>query len=441
MTLFDQSLFLPQGQPGEYTWKSAVNRGLYRSGLLARMNHGLATIPPVAVAGDIPTVTTSGTATITAQLVGAQSGLVTEVGSRGVFNSTFGRLPVTQKSGLDFYLSGTACEIHVFPGFTGSCPIWIWVNGAPYAATPGSVSVTASTDIYVKLTFGSSDRRRVEVFMPHTGSWYDVRASLSSVITPAPRKPVVAWVGDSFYNGSSGTPMMQCADFLASRLLGVECYSQSYGGTGYVTAGSFQTFGDPARVALVSAATPELIIMQGSLNDDGAAGIQAAATAAFAAYAAACPQAQIIVLGPQPNAATATLSTNRSLNIAAVKAAAIAAPNVLAFHDLVGTATSVPAAAATFQTYPDGTLLSSLGSVWQVSNNKTAYAGGPLLPPVDGHFVLQTWALFGTGQVGTTTGDGTRDTYVYSDGIHPTAEASIAYAIRTAQTIRADLVS
>jgi hypothetical protein len=220
-------------------------------------------------------------------------------------------------------------------------------------------------------------------------------------------------------------------------MLGVECYSQSAGGTGYVVAGAFTPYGSAARLANVVAANPELIIVQGSVNDDSSTGIQAAASSLYSAYATGCPNAKVIVFGPQPSNSTSTLSANRQSNIAAVKAAAMAAPNVLAFHDEVGTAAAVPAAYASGTTYSDGNLVTSLGSVWMASNGGSTFSGSA--PGISSRWVLMTYVYTGTGKVGSTTGDGTRDTYLYSDGVHPTPEGSAALAIRCANLIRADL--
>lgn len=416
---------------------------LRRASLLARLaNAATLPVPAVAVTADQPTVSVSTTATVTGQLVGVQGGNITEVGSRGTWVPASGRLAVTQKSGLDFYLTGTTCEISLIPSGAGAQEVWIWVNGAPITSTPGSLTLTSGTN-YIAVTFPSSARRRVEFFMPHSGAWYGVTTTLGSLLTPAPRKPVVAFVGDSFWGGSAGTSNLQCGSFLIARMLGVECFAQSLGGTGYVNAGSFNIYGSTTRVAAVAAGSPELILFLGSVNDDtsSASTIQTAATACYAAYAVACPTAPLIVFGPQPSNAVDTIAAARAASIGAVKAAAAAAPNVLAFHDIVGSAAGVPSAFATFQTYPDGTLLTRYGSVWKVSNGGSSYTNGPTGPPTSGIFLPQTEAMFGTGKVGSTTGDGTRDTYLYSDGVHPTPEGSMAMAIDQANRVRADLLA
>jgi hypothetical protein len=130
--------------------------------------------PFATLTADAPTVTIGTSGTLTGRTVGPWTGEITEAGSRGTWSSTFGRLPVAGASGLDFFHTGTAVEIMLFGGVTTSAlPVWIFVNGQPVAATPASLgSVTSSTSYYVKLTFGSSKRRRIEFYYPHSGSWF-----------------------------------------------------------------------------------------------------------------------------------------------------------------------------------------------------------------------------------------------------------------------------
>lgn len=412
--------------------------------LMSRSEHGGGPLlPPLATGAAVPAVTQTGGGTLSGQVIGPQTGQVTEVGSRGTWDTTFGRLSVSGKSGLDFYLDGQAVEIVAFPGFSGSAPYLLFVDGAPVNFPPSSLTFSASTSTYIKIAFTTSARRRIEFFCFISGAWYQLQCSATTIVTPAARKPVVGWVGDSFWGGSNGTEAMETSDVLISRALGWECFSVSFGGTGYCSSGSFVTFGDPTRVAAIAAANPEFIVFQGSVNDDAFTGpqIQAAAAQCYAVYQRALPNAKLIVFGPQPSNAAATLTNVRQASIAAVKAAALAAPNVIAFHDQVGTAGGIPPAAASFQTYPDGTLLTYLGSVWKVSNGGAAFTNGPHMPNADPHYSLQTYAYYGTGQVGGTTGDGNRDVLVYSDGVHPTQAGSFALAVRQLADIRADLIA
>lgn len=404
-------------------------------------------IPAVAPAADIPTVawnTTSAYSGTNYQNYSPHTGLVTQIGGRGAWDSSQWRVPaVGSFSGLDFFVTGTTCEIVLIniAGAGGSnYPYWIWVNGAPATAAPATDNPTTSAAYYVVLTWSTSARRHVEFFAPDgVGAyWYGVRCNFSTLIEPAPRKPVIAFVGDSYWDSSTGFfNAFQAPPFLVSRMLGCECFSHSWGGTGYVV-GSTNTYGSTTRVASVAGGNPQLILIQGSVNDDGQAGIGAAATAAYAAYATACPGTEIIVFGPQPSNGVDTLSVNRQSNIAAVQSAALAAPNVLAFHDEVGTAASIPAAYSSLTTYPDGSLVTYLGSVWQLSNAGSTILNTP--PGNNPQWQLITWVYSGTGKVGTTTGDGNRDVFLLADGVHPSAGADSAFATRIANQVRIDLL-
>lgn len=392
---------------------------------------------------DTPTVTSSAARTVTGgQAIGMQTGQFTEVGSRGVFNTTFNRLPVDGISGLDFFLTGTTVELGIYPSTTAATPMWIWVNGLPVTVTHDSLTTTGSTAIYVKLVFPSTGRRRIEFFCTHSGSWLGGYIDNASLVAPAPRKPVVAFVGDSFWAGSNGSDSLQSGAFSLSRMLGVECFNQSLGGTGWTNPGAFSsTYGSAARVAAVTAANPELILFQGSVNDDATAGsVQAAAAAAFTAYATALPNTPCIVFGPQPSNATDTVSTNRRTNNQAVRAAAAAASNVVAFHDMIGNASTaaVPPWTST-QGWSDGSLVTYNGSVYQLAYPGGAVGYGTAAPHGSTAWALRTYAYSGTGLVGSPAGNGTRDTYAYSDGIHPTPEASSALSTLEAGIVRSDL--
>lgn len=421
---------------------AASSRKARRGNLLNRFTPASAnpfgvTTPTV----DTPAITTGSSATVTGMGILPLSGLVTEVGSRGTINTTFNRHVVSGggATGLDFYLTGSTVELQIWPQSSGSLPMWVWVNGVPVTASVDAVTVTSGAGLFVKLIFPTVARRRIEIFFAGgagLNAWYPLVVDNSSLVTPAPRRPVVGFVGDSFFDGSAACTNLLSAPFLISRLLGVECVSASWGGTGYVATGAFQTFGSATRTGIMSKAEVELIVISGSVNDDGSfATLGAAATATYSAYATACPKAPIIVFGPQPTNATATISPNRSAAITAVKSAALAAPNVLAFADMCGTAGSVPAAYNAGTTYQPNDLCTHKGSVWK-NVSGAAFSNST---PGNSRWALVTWSYFGTGQVGTTVGDGTRDTYLYSDGVHPTPEANAAFAIRQASAIRAAL--
>lgn len=397
----------------------------------------------LAPADNIATVTNGAAYTITSGFYTAMPGdLMTEVNSRGTFNDASQYLSVVGSghfTGLDFYLNGDTVEIGL-NAQTTSTPIWIYVDGLPMTAAPVNQATTNNVLYTMKLVFPSVARRRIEIHGYYIRGWYAGRATYANLISPAPRRPVVCFIGDSYFAGSSGADAFASAPWFLSRILGVECANLSFGGTGYVSAGSFHTFGSATRVGLVEDFQPELIIMQGSINDNAsAASVQAAAAATYAAYAGVAPNAMIDVWGPQPTNDVDTLSVNQATNIAGVKAAALAADNVIAFHDMVGTADGIPPTwASSGQTYNLGDLTAHNGAVYEW---KSGTAGNASSPGVSAKWGLVSYALTGTGRVGATASNGTRDTYLYSDDVHPTAPANIAFGLRQVDALRADLAA
>ena len=123
---------------------------------------------------------------------------------------------------------------------------------------------------------------------------------------------------------------------------------------------------------------------------------------------------------------------------------------------LVGSAATVGAAAVTMGVQCDSSLIRRLQQArlagaphhmawtWQFQNDGAPSQIAATLAPNqlavavkthDGVDWMSTWdhspfAITGTGQVGATAGDGTRDTMLYSDGVHPMPETGLATAIR-----------
>lgn len=410
---------------------------LKASTLLSRLQEN-STAP--APSGNVPTITTGSAYTVTEGYYTALPGdLITEVGSRGIFNNSNSYLTVVGYGhipGLDFYLNGDTVEIGL-NAQTASTPIWIFVDGQPTTTAPVN-QITVNNTLYtMKLTFPSVARRRIEIFGYYVRGWYGARATYANLISPSPRKPVVCFVGDSYYAGSDASSPFESAPFFMSRLLGVECANASFGGTGYVTAGSFNMFGSTERQTLVKNFNPELILIQGTVNDTGKAGIGDAAAATYKAFATVAPDVPIIVFGAQPTNAETTISANTSANIAAVKAAAEAAPNVIAFYDMIGTAGGLPPVwASTGQTYNLGDRTIHNGAVYEW---RSTVAGNVSSPGTSGKWGLVSYALTGTGRVGAVAGNGTRDTYLYTDNVHPTAPANVALGLRQIEAIKKSL--
>lgn len=126
-------------------------------------------------------------------------------------------------------------------------------------------------------------------------------------IAPAPlllpEHPKVLVFGDSWTYGSAATePTLGYAYVLAELLDGTTVVN-GVRGSGYLKPGlDGPAFGERIA-ALDPAVAPDLVILQGSINDreQGEAGYRDAVNAAWDAMAATYPDATIVVLGPAPH--------------------------------------------------------------------------------------------------------------------------------------------
>ncbi len=129
----------------------------------------------------------------------------------------------------------------------------------------------------------------------------------ASVIAPVPLSlpdhPRVLVFGDSWTYGSAATDPTLGYAYVLADLLDGETIVNGVRGSGYLKPGlDGPTFGE--RIALLDPAlAPNLILIQGSINDrkQGVAGYREAVTAAWDALAAKYPEAAIVVLGPAPH--------------------------------------------------------------------------------------------------------------------------------------------
>jgi len=118
-----------------------------------------------------------------------------------------------------------------------------------------------------------------------------------------PEHPSVLVFGDSWTYGSAASDPTLGYAYLLSDLLDGDTTVDGVRGSGYLKPGvDGPTFGE--RIAsLDPALDPDLVLIQGSINDraSGVAGYREAVTAAWDALAAMYPDATIVVLGPAPH--------------------------------------------------------------------------------------------------------------------------------------------
>jgi lysophospholipase L1-like esterase len=370
-------------------------------------------------------------------------GLATSAG----FESSTGKFyPGNSTVALDFILYGDTVEFGWVCQTSGGETFQIFVDGQPLSASsvhPSGISTTAGGTYYCKLVFAAAGQHRITAYGAVLNAFPSVGTPITGYMTPAPRKPKIAIIGDSWLGGAAPTsndPLLQYSMPIA-RVLGADVLQAGVGGTGYLTT---QNYGGTARIAQVQAFQPDVIVFQGSRNDGGTSGLAAAAASCYAAYASAFPNAAQIVFGVQPGSAAETVGSTFAAMNKVLRDTALATPNVVAFHDMLGTAVTgtAPTAYSAGTTYNEGDLVAYNGAVWRWSNAGNASAA-PAGNPGSGtaKWVRQTWAFTGTGNAGATTGDGSRDVLLGSDGIHPTPAGELALGLWMAQVIKDDIAA
>jgi hypothetical protein len=411
------------------------------SQILSRFRHTTTVEPLVHPAPPTVTIDTSSTL-FNGTGYGASTESVTLLGTKGTFETSTGKTFTGGSTvGIEFHLTGDKAEIIWVCQASAAEKIQIFVDDQPITATPyyptltaGGAATVAGNYYTAKLVFGSIARRKITFYANRINAFLHVYSEATALVEPSRRRVVIPFIGDSFFDYTGAIPSgIDSAPFPASLLLGAECIQLGWGGTGY-SAGSPNNFEDDSRLLVAAKAKPDVIVISGSVNDDGLSNIKAKALSTFAKLDVMCPGVPIIVFGPQPTNDVNTISTNRSLNIAAVKAACDESPNVIAFYDRIGTLNGVPSAWNSGSTYNEGDLVTYLGAVWKWKNAGTA--GNQTNPRTASRWEQVTWGYTGTGNTGSLVGDGTRDKFLHTDGVHPTASAALADAVQMASKIR-----
>ncbi len=146
-------------------------------------------------------------------------------------------------------------------------------------------------------------------------------AAADPVIAPAalalPDDPRVLVFGDSWTYGSAASDPTLGYAYVLGRTLGWDTVVDGVRGSGYLKPGlDGGSFGERIA-ALDPGMDPDLVIVEGSINDRRlpAEGYREAVTAAWDALAARYPEAEIVILGPAPQvlpveAATARIDTD-----------------------------------------------------------------------------------------------------------------------------------
>ena len=260
--------------------------------------------------------------------------------------------------------------------------------------------------------------------------------------------PVVAFIGDSWSTESTmgATANLPAA---AARDLGVVPMVSAVNGSGlgYSVSGT-DNFEAQARVDMVCAAAPNLVITIGSLNADkvvdngntDGGSITAAVQTLVQRVRARLPQVPIVVVGPQPSSVARLLSRSAHVNTRATKAGVRAAGGTdagVAFVDWLGVADRQAVPWTDGRACQAGDVVVHAGVAWRVDEPWTPAPG--VTPEATGAPTTQVSAvLSGTGAAGSGNqrGDGTRDILLQSDSTHPTTLGGYAFGAELARRIR-----
>ncbi len=129
-----------------------------------------------------------------------------------------------------------------------------------------------------------------------------VVAAVAPAALALPVTPRVLVFGDSWTYGSAASDRTRGYAYVAAETLGWDAVIDGVRGSGYLKPGiDGGSFGERVA-ALDPALDPDLVILQGSINDrrQGAEGYRDAVDAAWDGVRSLYPDAQLVVLGPAP---------------------------------------------------------------------------------------------------------------------------------------------
>jgi len=395
--------YVPEGSVTRAALDASVAAALAASRLLAAGDPVYRKAASNAVMASPPTITQGTTATISGQVIDLRSttkvrwvsGVTTSapdgnwIISRGPrkADGSFDLATPEYYQSFEFMADCAAFELRIL-AFTTK--VVVLVDGERHAATQTETDNSGASR-YVKVDFGGrrSDgmARRIQVTLT-SGYLRSLAVGATDSVYPVAdaTAPLLAILGDSYGTAYASRAMTSVYDGYPqqlARLLGFRVNTQNCaGGTGYVatSAGGGAYGGYLTRVSDVVSLNPDMVLVQGSINDYVAtpSALEATARNVLETLRAGLPKAVIVATGVLDASPTSQQGGD------AVRSAAIAS---------------------------------------------AAASAGVLYLDTAG------WVT-GTGKAGATTGDGNADVYTYSDGSHPTVAGGYYLAARLAGELR-----
>lgn len=309
----------------------------------------------------------------------------TEVVDSGV-NSTFGGLPYS----VYFAYDGARFETRMKWTNNPGTPHRVWADGNLIGTTPAVTGTPTGGELWYLVTLPDARPRNIRIDFnggTHFGG-INIESTARTIGYPTLKKgPRCIILGDSFTEGTGASDVFRSyVNRLGLHMGWGDTWASGSGGTGYLaTPAGF----NPPRVTFRSRVTtdvinqnPNIVIIAGGYNDYGTYTPGQVGTEAgllFDAIINGLPNAEVIVIGPWSS--KGGYQSGDSGESDAIKAQAVS--RGLYFID------------------PGG----------------------------------ESW-ITGTGRVGATTGVGNADTYISSDGIHPSDAGHAYLAARLAGHLR-----
>lgn len=142
------------------------------------------------------------------------------------------------------------------------------------------------------------------ILMPQKKSeaWSQSEASKKATTTKVATIPLVAFIGDSFCDGTGASTKLTRWTTLVSQELGWFEKNACLGGTGYITSTGRRSYQDSTD-AMLTSLKPAIFVISGGKNDlglmtEGGTEISHASCALFKGIKASLPKAQILVVSP-----------------------------------------------------------------------------------------------------------------------------------------------
>jgi hypothetical protein len=292
--------------------------------------------------------------------------------SSNTYQQNYINNPSTSRSPSDvefnYYGDGFDLKFHnTLPNVSG---VRVWVNGQ-LAQDANYVTAVGSTagPFWVTIAFTFMAVRRIKLELVGGAIFGGITYDTGDYVIPVnDRLPKCAVFGDSWIGGAGNIIDSKLQWYLFGQELGWETARLGQGGSGYdqVGSGSGVEFGNAVRISELVTYNPDFAIIQGSINDNGHVPSVVGNKAAdlYAALETQSPHTLIYVVGPQFVDWTNPQSTLNNRD--AIKKAALAAPNVVAFIDPIADAWITDSNKTTYMLDESGKYahLNEVGHLW-----------------------------------------------------------------------------